>query len=101
MPLGRRGRVRRRRVAMVAGGAYAVHKHNENQEQEQEQEPEQEQEQQVGEAAAVPAGEAPAQEAGAPSSDDMSRLTELKGLLDSGVLTQAEFDAEKHKILGI
>ena len=62
---------------------------------------EQEQEQQVGEAAAVPAGEAPAQEAGAPSSDDMSRLTELKGLLDSGVLTQAEFDAEKHKILGI
>ena len=83
---------------MVAGGAYAVHKHNENQEQEQEQDQEPEQ---VDEAAAVPAGEAPAQEAGAPSSDDMSRLTELKGLLDSGVLTQAEFDAEKHKILGI
>ena len=97
MPLGRRGRVRRRRVAMVAGGAYAVHKHNENPEQEQQ---EQEQ-QQVDEAAPVPAGEAPAQEAGAVSSGDMSQLTELKGLLDSGVLTQAEFDAEKHKILGI
>ena len=79
---------------MVAGGAYAVHKHNETQEQEQEQ-------QQVDEAAPVPAGEAPAQEAGAVSDDDMSQLTELKGLLDSGVLTQAEFDAEKHKILGI
>ena len=77
---------------MVAGGAYAVHKHNENQEQEQEQ---------VDEAAPVPAGEAPAQEAGAVSSGDMSQLTELKDLLDSGVLTQAEFDAEKHKILGI
>jgi hypothetical protein len=81
-------------MAMVAGGAYAVHKHNENQEQEQEQ-------QQVDEAAPVPAGEAPAQEAGAVSGDDVSQLTELKGLLDSGVLTQAEFDAEKHKILGI
>ena len=90
MPLGRRRRVRRRRMAMVAGGAYAVHKHNENQEQEQ-----------VDEAAPVPAGEAPAQEAGAVSGGDMSQLTELKGLLDSGVLTQAEFDAETHKILGI
>jgi len=26
-------------------------------------------------------------------------LTKLKGLLDSGVLTQAEFDAQKQKIL--
>ena len=70
-----------------------MHKHNENQEQEQ---------QQVDEAAPVPAGEAAAQERrGAVSGDDVSQLTELKGLLDSGVLTQAEFDAEKHKILGI
>jgi hypothetical protein len=29
----------------------------------------------------------------------MQRLTELKGLLDSGALTQAEFDAQKQKIL--
>ena len=78
---------------MVAGGAYAVHKHREHQEQEQAQE--------VDEAAAVPAGEAPVQETGAPSSDDMSRLTQLKDLLDSGALTQEEFDAEKQKILGI
>ena len=42
------------------------------------------------------ADEAPA----APSADQsMEELTKLKGLLDSGVLTQAEFDAQKQKIL--
>ena len=42
--------------------------------------------------------EAPA--AAAPSADDsMERLTALKGLLDSGALTQAEFDEQKQKIL--
>ena len=36
----------------------------------------------------------------APTADDsMEELTKLKGLLDSGVLTQAEFDAQKQKIL--
>jgi membrane protease subunit (stomatin/prohibitin family) len=29
----------------------------------------------------------------------MEELTKLKGLLDTGVLTQAEFDAQKQKIL--
>jgi hypothetical protein len=39
----------------------------------------------------------PAQEVG---SDDMvAQLTNLKKLLDDGVLTQAEFDAQKQKIL--
>ena len=48
----------------------------------------------------APAEEQAAPEAAAPSADDsMERLTELKGLLDSGVLTQAEFDAQKQKIL--
>jgi membrane protease subunit (stomatin/prohibitin family) len=38
--------------------------------------------------------------AAAPSADaSMEELTKLKGLLDSGVLTQAEFDAQKQKIL--
>jgi Short C-terminal domain len=31
--------------------------------------------------------------------DNMEELTSLKGLLDTGVLTQAEFDAQKQKIL--
>ena len=35
-----------------------------------------------------------------PSADEsMEELTKLKGLLDAGVLTQAEFDAQKQKIL--
>ena len=42
-----------------------------------------------------------AQQAPAPPSDEdaMARLTQLKSLLDQGVLTQAEFDAQKQKIL--
>ena len=48
----------------------------------------------------LPPKSRPPPEAAAPSADDsMQRLTELKGLLDSGVLTQAEFDAQKQKIL--
>jgi membrane protease subunit (stomatin/prohibitin family) len=36
----------------------------------------------------------------APSADQsMAELTKLKELLDNGVLTQAEFDAQKQKIL--
>ena len=30
----------------------------------------------------------------------VEQLRELKGLLDEGILTQEEFDAEKKKILG-
>ena len=79
MPFGRRQRVRRRRVAAAgAAGAYAVQMHNER-------------EHEAGEQAAEP------QPSDAP--DPIARLTELKGLLDSGVLTQEEFDAEKQKVL--
>jgi membrane protease subunit (stomatin/prohibitin family) len=39
-------------------------------------------------------------EAAVPSADaSMDALTKLKGLLDSGALTQAEFDEQKQKIL--
>jgi membrane protease subunit (stomatin/prohibitin family) len=40
-------------------------------------------------------------EAAAPAADEdpMAKLTELKSLLDQGVLTQAEFDVQKTKIL--
>jgi membrane protease subunit (stomatin/prohibitin family) len=39
--------------------------------------------------------------AAAPAGDEdpMAKLTQLKGLLDQGVLTQAEFDFQKTKIL--
>lgn len=49
---------------------------------------------------APPQQAAPAPAAAAPAGGDLvSRLTELKGLLDAGALTQAEFDAAKAKIL--
>ena len=35
----------------------------------------------------------------APPADIYTELTQLKGLLDAGVLTQAEFDAQKQKLL--
>jgi len=41
---------------------------------------------------------APAPEAAAP--DPVAQLTQLAALKDSGALTQAEFDAQKAKILG-
>jgi hypothetical protein len=45
--------------------------------------------------------QAPPQAAPAPAAqeDPMAKLTQLKGLLDQGVLTQAEFDFQKTKIL--
>jgi membrane protease subunit (stomatin/prohibitin family) len=53
-------------------------------------------EQPEGEQEAAPADTAPT----APSADEsMEELTKLKGLLDTGVLTQDEFDAQKQKIL--
>ena len=35
-----------------------------------------------------------------PSKSKIEQLRELKGLLDDGILTQEEFDAEKKRILG-
>jgi len=50
--------------------------------------------------AAVPEQAAPpVAEAAAPTADTYGDLMKLKELLDAGALTQAEFDAEKQKIL--
>ena len=50
-------------------------------------------------AEAPPAAAAPPEEA-APSSDDLiEKLKELANLKDQGILTEAEFDAQKAKIL--
>ncbi len=50
--------------------------------------------------AAQPPAEQAAPVAAVPAPEDsMEELTKLKGLLDSGVLTQAEFNAQKQKIL--
>jgi Short C-terminal domain len=97
MPLGRDRRQRRRRVAAAgAAGAYAVHKHQEH--KREGEEPEQQPE--AYETEQAPAQEAATeQEAGSPD-DSVAQLTQLKSLLDSGALTQEEFDAEKQKIIG-
>jgi hypothetical protein len=51
-------------------------------------------------AAAVPEQAAPpVSEVAAPETDSYGNLMKLKELLDAGALTQAEFDAEKQKIL--
>jgi membrane protease subunit (stomatin/prohibitin family) len=52
---------------------------------------------QAQQAQAAPA--APAAAAPASAEDGMAKLTQLKSLLDQGVLTQAEFDMQKQKIL--
>lgn len=43
----------------------------------------------------------PAQSAPAPQSNSMDDLVKLKSLLDSGIITQEEFDAKKKQILGL
>jgi Short C-terminal domain len=79
------------RTTVVAGTAAAVGAHAANSRNAQAAEQ------------AAPAPEpayapAPAPEAAAP--DPIAQLTQLAALKDSGALTQAEFDAEKAKILG-
>jgi Short C-terminal domain len=94
VPFGRNRRQRRRRVAAAAGGAYALHKHHEHKQEEEQQEQQQqhdeEEEEQIPAAESVPA---------APAVDPYAQLGELKGLLDSGAITQDEYDGEKQKIL--
>jgi hypothetical protein len=88
--------IRRRpllRAALVGGGAYAAGKHVQRR---QEQEYEQEQRISGLEQGSAP----PAAPAAAPAVDVAGQLTQLKGLLDAGALTQAEFDAQKRRLLG-
>jgi membrane protease subunit (stomatin/prohibitin family) len=93
VPLGRRRPLMR--AAMVGGAAYATGKHVQRK-----QEHEYEQDQMLAEQQQQYAAPAPAAVAAtASSADRIAALTQLKSLLDSGVLTQAEFEAEKQKIL--
>lgn len=88
------------RGAMVAGGAYAIGKNNQKKreaEADQNAQIADLQAQQAAQQAPAPPAAAPAPPAGAASVVD--QLTQLKGLLDSGVLSQEEFDAGKAKIL--
>jgi len=76
------------RAAMIGGTAYVAGRAGAraaNREQQQQQEQAYEQ--------------APPPPATPPETDVVAQLTQLKGLLDSGVLTQDEFDAAKQKLL--
>src|SRR3954451_24475523 len=98
MPLMRRRPLLR--AAMVGGSAYAAGKHvQRNQEHEYQQDAQIAATQSPPPPPAAPMAAAPPPPAAPSSADRVKALTDLKGLLDSGVLTQSEFDSEKTKIL--
>jgi membrane protease subunit (stomatin/prohibitin family) len=80
------------RAAMIGGVAYTAGKSGAKAGQAQAQQAQQAQQQQ----AAPPPP--PAASAGG-ETDLVAKLTELKGLVDSGALTQEEFEAAKQKLL--
>jgi hypothetical protein len=88
------------RTAVIAGTATAVSnrvsRRQANKWSAQEQ---QQYEQQQAQQAYAAQQVAPAPPPAAAGGDMVSQLTELKGLLDQGILTQQEFDAQKAKIL--
>ncbi len=95
--------IRRRplaRAALIGGGAYVAGKHSANKAQGEREQNEQIAELQAQQAQGQQAAPAPAAPAGGVGSDDMvTQLQNLKKLLDEGVLTQAEFDMQKQKVL--
>lgn len=89
------------RAAAVGGGAYMMGKHAANSQAEQ-QDQAYAQGQSDAMAAPPPApAPAPAPTSAGPSSDDITRLTELGRLHDQGILTDEEFTQQKAKILGL
>ena len=86
------------RAAMVGGAGYAVGKRAQRK---SEHEAEQDAQIQSAQQPAAEPAAAPAQPAAAPMSEAerIDALTKLKDLLDSGVLTQEQFEAEKAKLL--
>ena len=92
------------RAAMVGGGAYVAGKHVANNQAEaasQEQRIADLEAQQAAQQAPVAAAPVAAAPAAAPAGDDVaSKLLELKGLMDQGVLSPEDFQQAKAKLLG-
>jgi len=91
------------RTAMLGGAGYMVGKRAaQSSEREQGQEQRLDALEQQGAPAAAPAAAAPPPGPAAPAAGDVvAQLQQLKQLLDSGALTQDEFDAAKTKLLGV
>lgn len=86
-------------TAVVAGTAGAVH-HRQNQRWQQKAEAEAYEQQMAQQPiAAAPAAPAPPPPAAASSMSHVEQLQQLATLRDQGVLTDAEFESEKAKIL--
>ena len=81
MPLMRRRPLMR--AAMVGGAGYAMGKRREAGQQQQQPQ----------------AAAAPPQAPATSSADRIEALTKLKALLDDGVITEEQFDAERQKLL--
>ena len=82
------------RAAIVGGAAYHVGKRVQGGRDQDAAQQQQIDDMQAQQAQAAPAAAAPDS-----SEDSMAKLAQLKSLLDQGVLTQAEFDVQKQKIL--
>ena len=82
------------RAAIVGGAAYHVGKRVQGGRDQDAAQQEQIDDLQAQQNQAASAAPAPAS-----SEDSMAKLEQLKSLLDQGVLTQAEFDVQKQKIL--
>ena len=90
------------RAAMVGGAGYAAGKRRartEEHEYEQDAQLAGMQQAPPAPAAAPPPAPAAAAPAATSAADRIEALKNLKELLDSGVLTQAEFDAQKQQLL--
>jgi hypothetical protein len=94
--------VRRRplaRAAMIGGTAYVAHRAGQASAEREYAEADQDARLQALESQQMAAqAPPPAAPTGGPT-DMAAKLTELKGLLDQGILTQEEFDAQKQKLL--
>ena len=89
------------RAAVVGGSAFAAGRHMANNSNREAAQDEQISEVQQAQAAAPAPAPAAAAAAPAPTSetDKIAALSRLGDMLKSGVLTQAEFDVEKQKVL--
>jgi Short C-terminal domain len=84
---------------MVGGAGYVAGKHRARAQQHEYEQDAALNDMQQAPAQAAPPPAAPAPAAPMSESDRIAALKNLKDLLDSGVLTQAEFDAQKQKLL--